>query len=132
MWVANAGTAKTVSVTAKAAVKGYTMYITAVSYKNATGIGANGIFKSSSGAPTGNVTTTQGNSWVWAVGHDWTAAKTHTPGAGQTIKSQNLGTSDTYWVQSTTAPTPIAGTKVTINDTAPTTDAYDLVVVEIL
>jgi hypothetical protein len=39
---------------------------------------------------------------------------------------------DTYWVQATSSPTPLSGTKVTINDIAPTSDPYNLVLVEIL
>jgi hypothetical protein len=39
---------------------------------------------------------------------------------------------DTMWVQSMTAPTPTAGTVVTINDTAPTNDRWNLSTVEVL
>jgi hypothetical protein len=133
VWMANAGTKTNITVTATASEKGYNVALTDVSYKNATGIGANGTFKSASGAPTGTITTTQSNSWVWAVGFDWLSSKNRTVGSGQTLFSQKTDTAgDTYWVQSTTSPTPAAGTSVTINDTAPTTDPYDLVVVEIL
>src|SRR5437879_12620803 len=31
---------------------------------------------------------------------------------------------DTYWVRMQTAPTPLAGTKVTLNDSAPAGDRY--------
>jgi hypothetical protein len=39
---------------------------------------------------------------------------------------------DTYWVQRQNSTTPVAGTVVTINDTAPTADRYNLSIVEIL
>jgi hypothetical protein len=39
---------------------------------------------------------------------------------------------DTYWVQRQNAPTPTSGTNVTINDTAPAADRYDLSIVEVL
>jgi hypothetical protein len=39
---------------------------------------------------------------------------------------------DTYWVQRQTATTPLSGTSVTINDTAPTGDRYNLAICEIL
>jgi len=39
---------------------------------------------------------------------------------------------DTYWVQRQTAVTPASGTVVTINDTAPTGDRYNLSICEIL
>ena len=133
VWMANAGTKKQITVTATASQAGYNVALTDVSYHNATGIGANGTFKSASGAPMGAITTTQGNSWVWAAGFDWLSSTHRTVGSGQKLFSQNTDSAnDTYWVQSTTSPTPAAGTSVTINDTAPTTDPYDLVLVEIL
>jgi len=39
---------------------------------------------------------------------------------------------DTDWVQRLTSPTPTLGTVVTINDTAPTGDRYNLTIVEVL
>lgn len=133
VWIANAGTKKSISVTAKAKKSGLPIFLEDVSYKDATGIGANGVFWSASGAPSGSVTTTQNNSWVWGVGFDWLHATPRTVGAGQTLFAQHTDANDnTEWVQSTTAPTLAAGTSVTINDTAPTSDPFDLVVVEIL
>jgi hypothetical protein len=131
VWVAKAGAPTTVNVTATASKPGYHITQTAIAYKNATGIGASGTFTSASGAPTGTITTTQGNSWVWGVGFDGAKAIKRTVGSGQKLFSQNLGTKNASWVQSTLAPTPAAGTSVTINDTAPTADPYNLVLVEI-
>lgn len=133
VWIANAGTKKTVSVTAKAKKSGLPIFLEDVSYKDATGVGANGTFWSNSGAPSGSVTTTQNNSWVWGVGFDWLHATSRTPGAGQTVFAQHKdANSNTEWVQSTTSPTAASGTSVTINDTAPATDPFDLTIVEIL
>jgi hypothetical protein len=54
-------------------------------------------------------------------------------GSGQVAIHQYLTpTGDTYWVQRRSAPTPTAGTAVSINDTAPTGDRWNLCVVEIL
>jgi hypothetical protein len=39
---------------------------------------------------------------------------------------------DTYWVQRQNSTTPVAGTVVIINDTAPTGDRYNLSICEIL
>ena len=105
-----------------------------VAYQNATGIGAVGKSAAASGAPTGTVTTTQDHSWTWGVGFDWSATANHAVGAGQTMFQQTKDTTarNTDWVQSTTAATPVPGTAVTINDTAPVADMYDLVFVEIL
>jgi hypothetical protein len=45
---------------------------------------------------------------------------------------QDLATvGDTYWVQQMSAPTPTLGTVVTINDTAPTADRFNLTIVEV-
>jgi len=96
-------------------------------------IGATASANAASGAPSASLTTTQANSWVFGVGNDWDNATARTVPAGQTMVHQYLSTvGDTYWVQSQTAPTPAAGTVVTINDTAPTTDRYNLTIVEVL
>ncbi|GAA4138244.1 galactose oxidase-like domain-containing protein [Leifsonia shinshuensis] len=98
-----------------------------------SGAGAVTAANGSSGAPSATLTTTRAGSWVWGVGTDWTAARARTVGAGQTLVDQYLSPSgDTYWLQRTNAPTAAAGTAVTINDTAPTTDLWDLALVEIL
>jgi hypothetical protein len=134
VWTATApGLLSNGKVTAKATLKGYLVYMTVVAYKNASGIGAVGTFAAPSGAPTGTVTTTQDHSWVWGAGFDWTAAANRTVGPGQTLFQQTKDSSaDTDWVQYLTAPVPVPGTSVTLNDTAPIKDRYNLVVVEIL
>ena len=135
VWTATvpaAGT--TVNITAAATATGYHIVQTLVAYKNATGIGNIGTFTSNSGAPTGSIVTTAGNSWVWAAGFDASHAKGRTVGTGQNIFKQDVDSpaDGTSWVQRTKAATPAAGTTVTINDTAPTTDNYNLILVEIL
>jgi hypothetical protein len=71
---------------------------------------------------------------VFGVGDDWSNATARTLGTGQTLVHQDLATAvgDTYWVQRQNSTTPVAGTSVTINDTAPTTDMFNLAIVEIL
>jgi hypothetical protein len=77
--------------------------------------------------------TTQNGSWVIGVGNDFDKASARTLGAGQTLVHQDLASAgDTYWVQMQTSPTPLSGTTVTINDTAPATDRYNLSICEIL
>jgi len=96
-------------------------------------IGATRSANAATGAPTGSVTTTRANSWVWGVGTDWANAIARTIGTGQTMVQQYLApVGDTYWVQRRTATTPTSGTTVTINDTAPTTDMWNLSICEIL
>ena len=67
------------------------------------------------------------------VGNDWDNAAARTVGPNQTLVHQYLATvGDTFWVQRTTNAVPAAGTSVTINDSAPTTDRYNLTICEIL
>jgi hypothetical protein len=96
-------------------------------------IGAVGSGNGSSGAPNASLITTRNNSWVIGVGNDFDNAIARTPGAGQTIVHQDLTSAgDTYWVQMQTGPAPVSGTSVSISDTAPTTDRYNLSICEIL
>jgi hypothetical protein len=96
-------------------------------------IGATGTGNSSRGAPTASLTTTRSGSWVVGVGNDYDNAISRTPGSGQRLVHQFLTpTGDTYWVQIQNTPTPTSGTSVSINDTAPTTDRFNLSICEIL
>jgi hypothetical protein len=133
-WTATAGTRlSSVPITAKATnYSGYDEVLTVIAFEGATGIGAHGTFFSTRGAPTGTIKTTRPNSWVFAAGDDWLRSVGRTPRPGQKIQQESYDSGgDTYWVQSTSAPTAAAGTSVTINDTAPTSDPYDLVLVEV-
>ncbi|PVZ60827.1 galactose oxidase-like domain-containing protein, partial [Arthrobacter sp. H-02-3] len=80
------------------------------------------------------MTTTRTGSWVWAVGNDWSTATTRTVGSGQTKVDEFLASSgDTFWTQRQSAPgTTTAPASVTINDTAPTVDRWNLSLIEIL
>ena len=96
-------------------------------------IGATAGVSAASGAPSASLVTTRNNSWVFGVGTDWDRAQSRTLGANQTMLHQFLpSVGSTYWVQRQTNPTPLSGTTVTINDTAPTTDKFNLSIVEIL
>ena len=84
------------------------------------------------GAPTATLVTTRANSWVYGVGSDFDQAVARTIGPNQTMVHQFLSPSgDTYWMQRTTNAVTAAGTSVTINDTAPTGDRYNLFIAEI-
>jgi hypothetical protein len=96
-------------------------------------IGATASASAASGAPSATLVTTRNNSWVFGVGNDYDNPVARTPGSGQSIVHQYLApVGDTYWVQKQNSATPLAGTSVTINDTAPTTDRFNLSVCEIL
>jgi len=86
-----------------------------------------------SGAPTASLVTMGNNSWVLGVGNDFDNAIARTVGSGQSLVHQYLTpTGDTYWVQMLSNPVATSGTTATINDTAPTTDRYNLSIVEVL
>jgi hypothetical protein len=136
IWWAYATTALSGTVTATMSQSVASRSITVVSFigaaSGADAIGATGSGNAMAGAPTASLLTTRANSWVFGVGNDWTAQIARTPGAGQTLVHQFLSpTADTYWVQSQASTTPLAGTAITINDTAPTGDLYNLSIVEI-
>ena len=96
-------------------------------------IGATKAASAATGAPTAALVTTRNTSWVFGVGNDFDNATARTIGANQTLIQQYLtAAGDTYWVQRQTAATPLSGTSVTINDTAPTVDRYNLAIVEVL
>ena len=96
-------------------------------------IGATRSANAASGAPSGTLTTTRANSWVFGVGNDWDGSTARTVGTGQTLVHQYMPwVGATFWVQRRNGPTPVAGTSVTINDTAPTNHRYNLSIVEIL
>ena len=99
-------------------------------------IGATATGSSSSGAPSAplaSLTTTRDGSWVLAMGDDFDKSIPRVVGTSQTLRHEYFPpVNDTYWVQSQTGPTPHSGTVVTINDTAPSTDRFNLSLVEVL
>ena len=96
-------------------------------------IGATGTGNARTGAPSASLTTTRAGSWVFGVGDDYDNAINRTLGPNQILVHQDFSpTGDTYWVQGQSSSTPLSGTNVTINDTAPTTDRYNLSICEIL
>jgi hypothetical protein len=96
-------------------------------------IGNTGTGNANPGAPTAQLTTTRNNSWVFGVGNDYDNAIAHAPGSNQTMVHQYLATiGDTYWVQRQNTTTSTSGTVVTINDTAPTGDSYNLAICEVV
>ena len=115
--------------------------ITVVSFSGADGTGSNGsgaigataTANASTGAPSASVVSTRNNSLVLGVGNDFDNAIARTAGPAQTLVYQVLtSTGDTYWVQRQNNSTPVSGTTVMINDTAPTGDRYNLSLVEVL
>ena len=115
--------------------------ITVVTFTGVDTSGANGLgaigrtagASASSGLPSASLFTSRAGSWVFGVGNDYDNAMLRKADLGQTVLHQYLATvGDTYWVQQQNVPTPLSGTQVFINDTAPATDRYNLSIVEIL
>ena len=109
---------------------------TGIDTSGVNGAGAIGAIKvrsASSGAPSATLVTTRNNSLIFGVGNDWNHAIPRTVGPNQALVHQFLApVDDTYWVQRFVAPIPVSGTSVTLNDVAPTTDRWNLAVVEIV
>ncbi|MGH9582596.1 MAG: Ig-like domain-containing protein, partial [Bryobacteraceae bacterium] len=115
--------------------------LTVVSFTGADATGAGGAgaigatagTNANSGAPSASLLTTRNNSWIFGVGNDYANALPRTPGLNQSVIHQDLTSAgDTYWVQMESNPIAAAGTEVTINDTAPGSDSYNLSIVEVL
>jgi hypothetical protein len=85
------------------------------------------------GAPAASLVTTQNGSLVVGVGNDFDNAVGRTPLAGQNLIHQAFSsTGDTYWVQQLSGPVAAKGTTVTLGDSAPTTDRYNLSICEVV
>lgn len=135
IWSARATTQLSgATVTATQSTSGYYESLTVVAFKGAAGVGASVGGSASSGAPSVKLTTTKAQSLVYAVGNDYDNAIARTPGTGQVLVHQwvETTTGDTFWVQAISGYVGTAGTVTTINDTAPTTDQWNLSAVEVL
>jgi hypothetical protein len=135
IWAAPASKALTnVTVTSTPAVQGYDQALTVVSIERSAGIGASVSGGAASGAPSVSLATTAAGSLVYGVGNDWDTAVARTLGANQVLLRQFLDTKtgDTFWSQYSGQATGPAGSLVTLNDTAPTADQWNLAAVEIL
>jgi hypothetical protein len=134
IWQARAsGTLTSQTVTATPSAGGLHGSLVVIAFAKAAGIGVSAAASAASGAPDLSLANTNAGSWVYAVGNDWDGAIARTPASGQVIVHQRVDTSvgDTFWVQSTTAPSASAGT-VDIHDSAPTADQWNYAGVEIL
>jgi hypothetical protein len=136
IWQAVAtGPLANITVTAKRGSGSYGGVITVVAFLGAstTVDGTTAGASAAKGAPTAMLTTTSSGSWVWGIGNDWDQAISRTVGVSQTKVDEFLAsTGDTFWTQRQTNSTPTSGTAVTITDTAPTSDRWNLSLIEIV
>jgi hypothetical protein len=122
-----------VSIQAQPGTTGYHGSLTVIAFTNAAGPGVVGQASAMSGAPDVFLPGVEAGNWVFAVGNDWDGAVARTPVSGQVLVHQKLdtGVGDTYWVQSTTAPS-IANALVDIHDSAPTNHRWNYCAVEVV
>ncbi len=121
-------------VTATPKVPGFDASLTVIAMQGTGGVGASAAGNAKRGAPHVALTTTGANSMVFAVGNDWSSATARKPGFDQVLLNQWLDKTmgETFWSQNTALPNLPSGSRVTINDTAPTNDQWNLVAVEVL
>src|SRR5262249_39281530 len=132
IWKARATTVLTNAAISAQLSQAANVELTVIAFGNAGGVGAVGSGSGGRGGPVATWTTPAANSWVFGVGFDWTGSVVRTVGANQVLQDQVLQPGGTFWTQSQALPTPAAGTAVSINDAAPTTDVWDLSTVEVL
>ncbi|HUZ16171.1 MAG TPA: Ig-like domain-containing protein [Gaiellaceae bacterium] len=135
VWEALATTATTISpITATLASGGYDESLSVVAMEAADGVGATAHASGLDGAPHLMLTTAAATSLVFAAGNDWDRAAARKLPVGWVMLDQwlNSGTGDTYWSQYTNHPTGKAGTRVSVRDTAPTNDSWNLAAVELV
>jgi Nidogen-like len=127
------GVVSGLQVTATLTKTGYPVFLTAVAFTNATGIGHVGHGSAGTGVPSATLTTSASPSWVWGVGNDPLQHTARKVPSGQTLQSQKLAsTLDTFWVQSLNNENLPIGSTAKINDTGPKYDPWNLMLVEIL
>jgi hypothetical protein len=144
VWRAFAPTSQSfaLTITMSAATVSFSYLVVGIIGADMTGtsgsgaIGALNTAASTSAAPTVSVTTTRNNSWVWAAGNDpanASGATSAVAGSGQLLLRNSKDTTNACsgWTQRQTALTPVSGTSVTMNNTAPT-DSCNILAVEIL
>lgn len=135
IWTARATNALSgVTVTSTLAQPGFDQQLTVLSFVGSAGVGAAANAAAATGPPSVNLTSTTAGSLSYAVGNDWDRAVGRTVGSGQAIVSQLLDTAsgDTFWVQGTAVVSAAAGRPVLLNDSAPTTDQWNLAAVEVI
>jgi hypothetical protein len=134
IWVAKATDfLASVTVASQPGVPGYHGSLTVLAFTNAAGAGIVGQASAPSGAPDIYLPGVFAGNWVFAVGNDWDRAVPRTPSNGQVLVHQRVDTQtgDTFWVQSTAAPSTADGL-VDIHDSAPTNDQWNYAAVEIV
>jgi hypothetical protein len=135
IWAATAPSATlTATVSSQPGTGGsYHGSLTVIGFTNASSTGIVGQAGAVSGAPDIKLSAITAGNWIFAVGNDWDNPVSRTPVSGQILVHQRVDTQigDTYWLQSTGAPSTVTGA-VDIHDSAPTADRWNYAAVEIV
>jgi len=135
VWTANAPSALSgTTVTSTPAVAGFDQQLTVVAFQGAVGVGASAVAAATTGAPSVSLNATAAGSFAYAVGNDYDAAVARTPSTNQALVSEWVdGTANkTAWAQATTTGSTVAGQTLTLSDTAPASDQWNMAAVEIV
>lgn len=114
-------------------VKHYEQLLTVIAVQMSHGAGASASASGATGEPAVSVMTSEEGSLVYAVGSDPASATARTLGANQVLLRQDLDAvaGKTFWSQYFGAVTGPAGEPITLDDTAPSTDPWNMAAVEV-
>ena len=135
IWAAEAKKAlKSKFVKSTLKLKGYNQQLTVIAVQMSDGVGSSVAASAAGGSPEATLTTTEAGTLVYAVGEDSTAAAARTLASNQVLLSEDLDTAkgNTFWSQYQGATTGPLGEIVTLADTAPSGDAWNMAAVEVL
>ena len=133
-WTARArGRLTRVRVTSTPSAGGFAQQLVVIALTGAASVGASARASASSGAPTVALRAKSAGSLTLADGADWDHATARTPAHGQSLLYQwvDAGDGDTFWVQGSAARSGAAGKRITLADTAPRSDEWNMVGVEV-
>jgi hypothetical protein len=134
VWTATApATLSNVTVSAAETKAVGDLAVTVMTIEGAAGVGATGSAAGKANPPSVTLTAQSSASLGIAVGNDYDRAAARTLGANQAFAAQwiDSATGDTYWTQYTTTPGPAAGQPLTLNDTAPKNERWNMAAVEV-
>jgi hypothetical protein len=120
------------TVTSTATKTGKDQFLTVLTIDNAGGVGATAA-AGGTGAPKVKLTAQAAGSLAIAVGNDYDHNVARTVGANQALASEWIddAAGNTFWTQYSTVAGPGAGGTITLNDTQPTTDHWDMAAIEV-
>jgi hypothetical protein len=114
-------------------VKGYDQNLRVTSVEMSDGVGSSSAASAPGGAPAVSFVTSEAESLVFAVGEDPGAATARSLGSEQVMLSQQVDAAAgaTFWTQLLGKVTGPAGEIITLGDTAPEGDPWNMAAVEL-